>query len=198
MRGFFVLRKKKSHPPLLRSSEEEIPTPPSSVVLRRKKSHPPSSSFFGGRNIILSLLPSDLWPILRGRRSKMGGYSIFGSEDRRLKMRGNLRSSAPKIENGGRRSSAPKNEERKEGSLKNPHLLRRTPPFFEEPLPFFSSKNPLSSLFVLRVRRSNNLPPSSIFNAEDWFENRCGPRGRAGLGPTKQPRRESPADQWTE
>ena len=77
------------------------------------------------RTPALSLFPSDLRPIIRGRRSKMGNLSIFGPEDQRLKRGGSsifgsddrrwgnffdlrlrrskmgevFRSSAPKIEN---------------------------------------------------------------------------------------------------
>ena len=73
----------------------------------------------------LPLLPSDLRPILRSRRSKMGGF--FGLRLRRSKIEdgGVLRSSGPKMEDGGKffdfrlrrtkmgwclRSSAPKIE----------------------------------------------------------------------------------------
>ena len=47
-------------------------------------------------------LPSDLRANLRGREPKMRGFSIFGTEDRRLKMTSVLRSSRPKIEDGKR------------------------------------------------------------------------------------------------
>ena len=104
------------------------------------------------------LLPSDLRPILRGQRSKIEdrGSSIFSSEDRRLKI-GVLRSSLRKSKMGElfdiktRRTKKPPS----------------SPPFFEETP---SSKNPpfFEEPFV-----EEHL----FFRAEDWLEDRRGPRG---------------------
>ena len=87
-------------------------------------------------------LLSDLRPILRGRRSKIGGSSIFGAEDRRLEMGEFLRSSAPRIDNERViRSSEPED--------------RRTHPHLRSPVPEARRKPPT---FDLR---------SSIFDPED-------------------------------
>ena len=117
----------------LRSSdpEDRRPPPSSKNPFLFSKSQPP-------RHL------SDLQLILRGRRSKMGGSSIFGAEDRRWKMGRVLRSSAPKIEDEGvLRSSEPED--------------RRTPPPSSicDLLPRRSKKPPI---FVLRPRRSK-IPP---------------------------------------
>ena len=123
-------------------------------VLQKKKSYP-------------ALLPSDLRPNIRGRRSKKGEFFDLRLRRSKIEDKGffDLRPRRSKMER--LRSSAPKNEEIR--------IIRRTAPFLEEPPPF--SKNP-PSFFVLRVRRSKN-PPSSIFRAEDWVEDRRGPRDDA-------------------
>ena len=169
---FFVLRAEKVEDGrFFRSSEEEVPTlPPSSARSSTHSSGPKieDGGFFD----------------LRLRRSKIedGGSSIFGCEDRRLKMEGVLRSSPPKIEDGVSsilgsedrrlkmegvlRSSGPKiengessifgpEERRIPPSSKNLPLFEETP-FFEEPPPFFEEP----PLFFEDPPFFEELPPS--------------------------------------
>ena len=143
----FFSEKEIPHPLLLPSFFGRISPISPSFVLRRKTSHP---AFF--RPIID--------PFFGTECRRCGGSMIFGSEDRGLKMEGfsDLRLRRSKM--GGLRSSDSKNEEKRE--------------FFEEPLP--SSKNPP---FFLRSSgpKIEEPPPSSIFRAEDWVEDRRGSRG---------------------
>ena len=147
MGGFFEDEDRRDWDFVLRSWEIEDP-----LHIRRtppifEEVDPPSSGRSSDRSS---------WPkIVDG-----GGSSMFGAEDRRLKIGGffvlRLRrskvggSSLPKIEDGG---------------------------FFEYFL-FFedggTSKNP--PIFDLRFRRSKN-PTSTIFGADDWAEDCHRPRG---------------------
>ena len=122
---------------------------------RQKMEGSSSSSFFGGRSPSPSLLSSDRRPILRGGRSKMGGSSTFGSEDRRLKMGGFFDLRIRRSKREGIFDFRLRRTKKEEG------VLRRTTPFFEEPL----------------SPSSKNIPKHSIFRAEDWVEDRRGLRG---------------------
>ena len=134
------------------------------------------SSFFGGRNPTPPFFRPIFDPFFGAEDRRLGGSSIFGSEDRKLKIGGFFDLRLRRSKMGGLRSSAPKIEDWRGGSLKNLHpfpknppLLRRTLPFFEEPSPpfFLRSSGP----------KIEEPPPSSIFRAEDWVEDRRGPRG---------------------
>ena len=125
-------------------------------VLRAEKVEDGSFSFFGERSPSSFFRP--IFDPLFGAedRRRVGSSSIFGSEDRRLKRGEVFRSSTPKIEDGGGlRSSASKNEERREkGFSKNIPFFEEAPLFFEETF-FFEE---CISFFVFRVRRSKSPP----------------------------------------
>ena len=106
---------------------------------------------------------------LQGQISKMGrGSLIFGSEDRRLKMEGffDLRIRISKM---------------RDSSIFGPKE-RRTPSFFEEPL-FFEDSSPFFEEPLTPPPRFFEEPssllrrPPPFFRAEDWVEDRRGPRG---------------------
>ena len=113
----------------------------------RSKNPPPSSKNppHLRRSTTPPLLPSDLRPILRGRKSKMeGGSSISGAEDRRLKMGGG--------------SSIFGSENRRWVGFNDLRGRRSKNP---SPFSIFGagrSKTPPSTLFDLRPRRSKNPP----------------------------------------
>ena len=139
---FFVLRRKVFALPRLRSSKKEILPP--------------------------RLLPSDLRPIFRGRRLKMGVLRSSASniEDWRKELF-DLRLRRSK--KWGFRSSDLKKEERRE-------VLRRTLLFFEETA--FSCSKSFSQffgkkpLFFLRYSNAMIEEFSSIFRTEDRVEDR--------------------------
>ena len=142
-------------------------------VLRAEKVEDGSFSFFGERSPSSFFRP--IFDPLFGAedRRRVGSSSIFGSEDRRLKRGEVFRSSTPKIKDGGifdLRLRRTKKEGRK--------VFRRTFPSSKKPLSSskkpFSSKNVfLSSFFGSDDRRALL---SSILRAEDWVEDRRGPR----------------------
>ena len=146
---------------MLRSSGEEVPVPP------------PSSSVRSSTHSSAPKIEDEGFFDLRLRRSqieKMGGSSTFCSEDRRWGS-----------------SIFGSEERRKKGGLS------KNLPFFEDSRPFLrripspSSKNPplLYSFFGSEDRRT---PPSSIARAEDWVEDRHGPRGGKGFTETNRSR----------
>ena len=165
--GFFALPAPKTvDRGVPRSSEpEDRRTPPifeEPRPLSSKKSHPPSR------------LLSDLRPILRRQRSKMGGgSSIFGVEDRRSKM-GEDSSIFGSEDREGSSIRDPKIEDPpssifEAGRSKNIPHLRRTPLSSKKTHPS-SKNNPhlrrtlTSSIF--RPRRSKNPPSEPKIGSE--------------------------------
>ena len=105
-------------------------------------------------------LPSSVRSSTHSSRPKIedGGWSsIFGAEDRKLKMGGVLRFTAPNIEDGGSSIF----ELRRSKNLPTYDLRSRK---IEEPLIFDlrSRRSKNLSIFVFLPRRSKN-PPSSFF-----------------------------------
>ena len=171
----FFGRRSSTPAPFLRSSEEEFPPPsPSFVVFRRRKSHP--LTLLRSSEEEVPPPPPFFRPIVD---------PFFGAEDRRwgffdLRLRrskiqygGILRSSAPKIEDRGPLIFGSEKRRKKRGSSKNLPSLKNPPSSKNSPL----LRRLPSSFCVLQARRSKNTSPSSIFRAEDWVEDRRGPRG---------------------
>ena len=151
-------------------SEEEVPGGGSSSIL-------PADKMEDGRVLRSSCLEGGRWgEVLRSSEEEVPP-SLPSSA------RSSTHSSGPKIEDGWgvfdlrlRRSKVEDGggffdlrvRRSKMGGVLDMRTRRtKTPPFFEEP-PL------LSSFFGSENRRT---PPSSIFRAEDWFEDRRGPRG---------------------